>query len=406
MKFLHTSDWHLGHSLYNFDRTTEQQAFLKQLTEAVRTHQPDALLVSGDIYHYSSPSASTQRMYTDAMLAIHEACPTMQIVVTAGNHDSSSRLETDSNLWKHFRVQVIGNIERKDDRILWEKHIVPLTDTSGKLTGYVIAVPHCYPQNFPALRPDVPRDERQTDFFRTLLQETGKRNTAGVPVILMAHLAVAGSDITGHDETVGGMDYLPVETLGEGYDYLALGHIHCPQTLRETERFARYCGSPLPVSFDEAYPHSITCVELVRHGDTPTLEIIPIDNPIPLVTLPKAPAPFDTALKELQAFPADRPAYIRLNVLLKDYLSPDCNEQASQAVRNKACRFCYIRTQRESSATSAPAPSLNIQELKEQSPLDVADRYFEEATGEPMDDELRRLLKTVVDTVREEQQLQ
>lgn len=406
MKFLHTSDWHLGHSLYNFDRTTEQQAFLKQLTEAVRTHQPDALLVSGDIYHYSSPSASTQRMYTDAMLAIHEACPTMQIVVTAGNHDSSSRLETDSNLWKHFRVQVIGNIERKDDGILWEKHIVPLTDTSGKLTGYVIAVPHCYPQNFPALHPDVPRDERQTDFFRTLLQETGKRNTAGVPVILMAHLAVAGSDITGHDETVGGMDYLPVETLGEGYDYLALGHIHCPQTLRETERFARYCGSPLPVSFDEAYPHSITCVELVRHGDTPTLEIIPIDNPIPLVTLPKAPAPFDTALKELQAFPADRPAYIRLNVLLKDYLSPDCNEQASQAVRNKACRFCYIRTQRESSATSAPAPSLNIQELKEQSPLDVADRYFEEATGEPMDDELRRLLKTVVDTVREEQQLQ
>ena len=406
MKFLHTSDWHLGHSLYNFDRTTEQQAFLKQLTEAVRTHQPDALLVSGDIYHYSSPSASTQRMYTDAMLAIHEACPAMQIVVTAGNHDSSSRLETDSNLWKHFRVQVIGNIERKDDQVLWEKHIVPLTDTSGKLTGYVIAVPHCYPQNFPVLHPDGPRDERQTDFFRTLLQETGKRNTAGVPVILMAHLAVAGSDITGHDETVGGMDYLPVETLGEGYDYLALGHIHCPQTLRETERFARYCGSPLPVCFDETYPHSITCIELARHGDTPTLEIIPIDNPIPLVTLPKSPAPFETALKELQAFPANRPAYIRLNVLLKDYLSPDCNEQASQAVRNKACRFCYIRTQRESSATSTSATSLNIQELKEQSPLDVADRYFEEATGEPMDDELRRLLKTVVDTVYEEQQLQ
>ncbi len=115
MKLLHTSDWHLGHSLYNFDRTAEQQAFLKQLTEAVRTHRPDALLISGDVYHYSSPSASTQRMYTDAILAIHDACPTMQIIVTAGNHDSSSRLEIDSNLWKHFRVHVIGSIDRKDN---------------------------------------------------------------------------------------------------------------------------------------------------------------------------------------------------------------------------------------------------------------------------------------------------
>ena len=402
MKFLHTSDWHLGHSLYNYDRTAEQQAFLKQLTEAVRIHRPDALLVSGDIHHYSSPSTATQRMYTDAILAIHEACPTMQIIVTAGNHDSSSRLEIDSNLWKHFQVHVIGSIERKDDRVLWEKHIIPLTDASGKLTGYVVAVPHCYPQNFPALHPDIPRDERQADFFHTLLKETTKRNTAGVPVILMAHLAVAGSDITGHDETVGGMDYLSVETLGEGYDYLALGHIHCPQTLRNTERTARYCGSPLPVSFDEAYPHSVTVVEIGRHGNRPELGMIPIDNPYPLVTLPKEPAPFETALKELQAFPNHNPAYIRLNVLLKDYLSPDCNEQASQAVRNKACRFCYIRTQRETSVISAAANSLNIQELKEQSPLDVADRYFEEATGKPMDKELRQLMRTVIDTVQTE----
>lgn len=404
MKLLHTSDWHLGHSLYNFDRTAEQQAFLKQLTEAVRTHRPDALLISGDVYHYSSPSASTQRMYTDAILAIHDACPTMQIIVTAGNHDSSSRLEIDSNLWKHFRVHVIGSIDRKDNQVLWEKHIIPLADESGKLTGYVIAVPHCYPQNFPALHPDIPRDERQADFFHTLLEETAKRNMTGVPVILMAHLAVAGSDITGHDDGIGGMDYLPIETLGEGYDYLALGHIHCPQTLRNTKQYARYSGSPLPVNFDETYPHSMTCVELSRHGDTPKLEIIPIDNPFPLVTLPKEPAPFETALKELQTFPADNPAYIRLNVLLKDYLSPDCNEQASHAVRDKACRFCYIRTQRETSASSATATSLNIQELKEQSPLEIADRYFEEATGEPLDEELRHLLKTVIDTVREEQQ--
>lgn len=404
MKFLHTSDWHLGHSLYNFDRSTEQQAFLKQLTEKVRTLQPDALLVSGDIYHYASPSTGTQRMYTDAMLAIHEACPSMQIIVTAGNHDSSSRLEIDRNLWERFQVHVIGNIERKNDRIAWEKHIIPLTNTSGQLTGYVVAVPHCYPQNFPALHPDIPREERLSDFFQTLLKETEKQNTAGVPVILMAHLALTGSDITGHDDTVGGMDYLPIEALGDGYDYLALGHIHCPQTIRNTQKHARYCGSPLPVSFDEAYPHSVTWVEIDRHGETPRIQTLSIENPFPLITLPETPAPFEIALKALQAFPADNPSYIRLNVLLKDYLSPDCNEQASLAVREKSCRFCYIRTQREQSPSSTANPAFNLQEIKQQSPLEIAGHYYMEATGETMDDKLRLLMKTAMEAVHQDEQ--
>lgn len=404
MKFLHTSDWHLGHSLYNFDRSTEQQAFLKQLTEKVRTLQPDALLVSGDIYHYASPSTGTQRMYTDAMLAIHEACPSMQIIVTAGNHDSSSRLEIDRNLWERFQVHVIGNIERKNDRIAWEKHIIPLTNTSGQLTGYVVAVPHCYPQNFPALHPDIPREERLSDFFQTLLKETEKQNTAGVPVILMAHLSLTGSDITGHDDTVGGMDYLPIEALGDGYDYLALGHIHCPQTIRNTQKHARYCGSPLPVSFDEAYPHSITWVEIDRHGKTPRIQTLSIENPFPLITLPETPAPFEIALKALQAFPADNPSYIRLNVLLKDYLSPDCNEQASLAVREKSCRFCYIRTQREQSPSSTANPAFNLQEIKQQSPLEIAGHYYMEATGETMDDKLRLLMKTAMEAVHQDEQ--
>ena len=84
MKILHTSDWHLGHTLYNYDRSREQQAFLKQLIRIVAEEMPDAMVVSGDIYHYSTPSASTQKMYTDGMLEIHRACPEMTIVVTAG----------------------------------------------------------------------------------------------------------------------------------------------------------------------------------------------------------------------------------------------------------------------------------------------------------------------------------
>ena len=120
MKILHTSDWHLGHALYNYDRSEEQICFLNQLTGIVQEEQPDVMVVSGDIYHYSTPSAATQKMYTDGLLRIHQACPSMTIVVTAGNHDSSSKLEIDSNLWDHFRVKVIGHIERCGSAVNWE----------------------------------------------------------------------------------------------------------------------------------------------------------------------------------------------------------------------------------------------------------------------------------------------
>lgn len=81
MKIIHTSDWHLGQQLFDYDRSEEQRDFLRQLRDRVAAEQPDALLVSGDVFHYCSPSASAQRLYTDALVALHETCPSMQIVI-------------------------------------------------------------------------------------------------------------------------------------------------------------------------------------------------------------------------------------------------------------------------------------------------------------------------------------
>lgn len=182
MKILHTSDWHLGHTLYSYDRSQEQQAFLSQLATIVAEEKPDALVVSGDIYHYSAPAAATQRMYTDAMLEIHRARPEMVIVVTAGNHDSCSKLEIDSSLWHHFGVKVVGNIERTKEEVNLEKHLIEVRN-EGELKGYIVAVPHVYPQNFPMLDTETPREQRQARFFQTLLDEVEKLNTQHLPVV-------------------------------------------------------------------------------------------------------------------------------------------------------------------------------------------------------------------------------
>ena len=279
-----------------------------------------------------------------------------------------------------------------------DKHIIEVRN-GRQIKGYVVAVPHVYPQNFPILDAETPREQRQACFFQALLDEVEKRNTAHLPVVLMAHLSIEGSDRSGHDESIGGIEYVPLSTMGEGYDYLALGHIHCPQDIKGSHHRARYCGTPLPVSFDETYPHSVSIIELEK-GAEPRISTRNIENPIPLVTLPHAPVPFEEALKLLEEYPEEKPAYLRLNVLTKGYLPPDCNEKASNAAKGKACKYCYIKTTHERQTDAKGIKHISIQEMQEMSPLDIAKLYYRETEGEEMDAELCQLMETVVQQVK------
>jgi exonuclease SbcD len=109
----------------------------------------------------------------------------------------------------------VGNIERTAEEVNLDKHIIEINNEK-KAIGYVIAVPHVYPQNFPLLDTETPRDQRQARFFQALLDEVKKRNTAQLPVVLMAHLSIEGSDRSGHDESIGGIEYVPLSAMGEG----------------------------------------------------------------------------------------------------------------------------------------------------------------------------------------------
>lgn len=427
MKILHTSDWHLGHVLYGYDRSDEQADFLRQVVSIVREHQPDAMVVTGDVYHYSTPAASTQRMYTDGMLAIHLACPTMSIIVTAGNHDSPSRLEVDSSLWARQGVHVVSRIERRpanagqgqgnmaswsadagqgqldagqgqSDKAILDQHIIEVSDATGRPVGLVAAVPYVYPQNFPTLGGDCPRDERQARFFQALLDRVEEINVEKLPVVLTAHLAVSGSTSRGHDESVGGMEWVPLDDLGDGYDYLALGHIHCPQNVPGSNGHARYCGTPLAVSFDEDYSHSVSMVQ-VEHGQRPQLETIEIETKRPLRTVPQVAMPLDKALNALSRYPVDAPDYIRLQALTEGtYLPADCMELARSAMAGKACRLCLIKPvrQNDAEAITADLPELSLEEFRQTTPLEIARRFYQEHEGEEMNAELTDMFQEAV----------
>lgn len=395
MKILHTSDWHLGHQLFEYDRSEEQQDFLRQLREMVLCEQPDALLVSGDVFHYCSPSAVSQRLYTDALVALHETCPSMQIIITAGNHDSSSRLEISRNLWKYAGVIVVGSIRRTEEGELdLERHLIEVKDSSGVLKGYVVALPHVYPQNFPSLGDDVPREDRQRTFIQALLDRVKSRNKDNLPVVMMAHLALSGSDISGHDDGCGGMEYTDIRLMGEGYDYLALGHIHFPQTLAGTR--ARYCGSPLPVSFDENYGHSVSLVELTLHGAEPVIRMLSVNNPWPLKVLPSRAVELEEALEVLSTIPDDEKVYVQLHVRIKDVPPAYCMERAYELTRNKKCRFCRYKWEREELEDVHEISELDVDRLQTFSPLQVASIYYRDKFQREIDSYMLDMLDKAV----------
>ena len=381
MKILHTSDWHLGHVLYGHDRTDEQQDMLDQMVEIVKEQQPDVFLLCGDVFHTSQPSNAIQTMLSDALVSIHKANPEMVIVMTAGNHDSGTKHEIFRTPWRALKVYAIGQLEKENV----DEHII---EVLGK--GYVIAIPYVNERNLPE------------GFFQQLLDKVAAMNTEGLPVVMTAHTTVKGCDFLGHDQgseyVVGGIDSIDLEQLGEGYDYLALGHIHHEQFIHSGKHNVRYSGTPLPISFDETYNHSVSMVEIGKHGDTPTVTEIEINNPHPLVTLPsEGLASWETAKELLRKFPGDIPAYIRLNVEIDDFLPVEAQAEAVSLVEGKQCHVCHINAKRKT-INQTEAKVLTVQEFQAEQPIEIAKQYAN-YEGISFDDEMTDMFNEIVNMV-------
>ena len=384
MKILHTSDWHLGHTLYNYDRTEEQMAMLLRMVDVVREEKPDLFLLCGDVYHTPQPSAAVQTMFTNALVAIHNANPEMTMVITAGNHDSGTKHDIFRTPWRALKVHTIGSVNPNQIEDL-------IIEIAGK--GYVIAVPYVNERNMPK------------GLFQELLNKVEEKNSNNLPVVMTAHLTVSGCDFAGHehatDYAVGGIDSYHVEEMGSGYDYLALGHIHHAQFVHGGHHRVRYSGTPIPVSFDENYPHSLTMVELTSHHEKPIIREVEIETHRPLVTLPTEGAVSWEKAKQLLAnFPDDVEAYIRLHVEVEDFLPAEAHAEAQLISENKKCRFCVINTRRLNSPIRE-AKMMSVQEFKSEEPIDIAKRYAEDL-GIEFDNDMNELFQQTLDILSED----
>lgn len=367
MKIIHTADWHIGHELYGYDREEEFDFFFTQLADLMAEEQPDALLVSGDVYDSYMPSNAAVRQLNTALLSLHEASPETEIILTAGNHDSGLRLEAAAPPWLSHKIHLIGTIDPTLERNRIE--------IEGK--GVVMAIPFCYPANFPHQESDKV-EERQKSFFQRVSERLSRES---LPTVLMAHLYLSGVQLNGTRQPrdiVGGSEAMALSDVGIGYDYLALGHIHRRQRVGDR---AYYSGSPLPISFDEPAEHGVLVVELDR-GKTPRVDFRALATARPLLTMPEKAVTYSEAIEILRAMDADEQAYIRLHVLGEpdkplpfDYL-----EQATKALEGKSARYCTIKMEYPESlaAERVEQRMVSPDELNTYSPQRIVEMYLED----------------------------
>lgn len=393
MKIIHTADWHVGHELYGYDREEEFDYFFSQLSEILRAERPDALLVSGDVYDSYMPSTTAVRQLNNALLRLHDSSPETEIILTSGNHDSGLRLEAAAPPWLPHGVHLIGTIDPTLERNRIE--------IEGK--GVVMAIPFCYPANFPHADGD-PLDGRQERFFQRIIEQLSRES---LPTVLMAHLYVSGAALNGSRQPrdiVGGSDAMALDDITDGYDYLALGHIHRRQRLSDR---AYYSGSPLPISFDEPAEHGVLVVELDR-GKTPRVDFRQMKTLRPLLTLPKEAAPFEEVIRELRKIDSETDAYIRLHVLGDGSLPFDHLEQASKALEGKRGRYCTIKIESpqtdrlETKASRAITP----EELVAMDPVTIVGKYLQDrGLAEEECEELLGLFRSI-DALCEEEEIE
>ena len=297
MKLLHTADLHLGQVIYqNYDRSDEHQHFFRQLEQWCRDEQPDALLVSGDVFDIQQPSATVKKAFTEYFVRLHQTCPGMAIVIIAGNHDSASRIQAENAVWQLANTNLIGtppaynSLEQADG---WQRQYIIKLDT-----GYIVALPYM-------------SGERQQT-IQSILDKVAEDNTLGLPVVLMAHQAVTGLDVTGHDFEIGKLKTQDATTFGKGFDYLALGHIHKPQTIGHQDDcmeekatyqspVVRYAGSALHVSCDEIYPHTVSMVDIDRHKGNVSIRQLRIEELRHFYVLPLDGSSFTSAEEAIEA---------------------------------------------------------------------------------------------------------
>lgn len=377
MKFVHLSDLHLGKRVNEYSMLEDQNYILEQIIRVIDAEKPCAVLIAGDVYDKSVPSAEAVSLFDEFLTRLSDRGVT--VFAISGNHDSPERMAFGAHLLSQSGVYVSP---------VWDGQVRPISleDEHGTVNVYLL----------PFLKPAHVRRyfdeeiETYTDAMRVAVSQmainTADRN------VLVTHQFVTGAERCDSEEiSVGGSDNVSAEVF-DGFDYVALGHIHRPQNCG-AER-VRYCGTPLKYSFSEARDQkSVTVVELANKGEL-SVRTVPL---VPMRDMVELRGTYDELMKksyyEGTTYPSDY-----LHITLTD------EQDIPDAIGRLRTVYPYLmRLDYDNTRTRAAAHIEGDGAVQTKSPLQLFSDFYELQNNQPMTEEQRAFVEDLMQRIWEEQ---
>ncbi|HEX5151998.1 MAG TPA: exonuclease SbcCD subunit D C-terminal domain-containing protein [Parafilimonas sp.] len=412
MRILHTADWHIGQLFHEYDRTYEHQQFLNWLVEILIDEQVAVLLISGDVFDLSNPSAASVKMFYSFLNKATKAKPGLQIIITAGNHDSASRLESPKPLLESSNIHIIGLVEKNEvGTVDYDKLIIPLKNNEGEVKALCLAVPFLRLGDYPAIADcDNPYMEGITSLYKEAYEFALTKKQPGQAIIAMGHLHTQQAETGDMDkmerQIMGGVECIPASAFHNDISYVALGHIHKAQRIGGREN-VRYSGSPLPMSFSEInYKHQVIIFDLNRET-VENLKSVEIPVSVPLQRVPAVHSSVQEVLNALSQLSiikgdASKAPYLEVRVLL-DGPEPGLRHKIEIALNGKFVRLAKIDVRYKNEASTInPAEGAIQDKLNELKPLDVLKKVYQSRYNNTVPGNLLQLFNQVTQEVSQD----
>ena len=378
MRFAHISDLHIGKRLHEVSLLDDQAYILEEIRRILRDEKPDAVLIAGDIYDKSAPSAEAVRLFDDFLSGL--ASDGQTVFVISGNHDSAARVAYGGRIMERSGVHLSAPAYEGGVRP------VMLTDGHGPVDIYLL--PFVKPVHVSLAFPDE-KIESYTDALRVAVERMAvnpKRRS-----VLVAHQFVTGAVRSDSEEvSVGGLDNVDAAVFAP-FSYVALGHIHRPQNIGSPR--VRYSGTPLKYSFSEAADgKSVTMAELDGKGEV-SLRTVPLT---PKRDLREVKGTYEELMKKENYEGTATEDYLHI-VLTDEEDVPDAMRKLKTVYPN-VLRLDYDNVRTRSGAVVEAAP-----ETEEKSPLALAEEFYALQNGRPMSGAQTEYLRRMIGTVWEDE---
>ncbi|MEX6501292.1 exonuclease subunit SbcD [Pseudomonas zhanjiangensis] len=404
MRILHTSDWHLGQHFMGKTRQAEHQAFCAWLIEQVREHEVDALLIAGDVFDTGAPPSYAREQYNRFIVELRGSGCTL--VVLGGNHDSVAMLGESKTLLAQLQTRVIPGAGAD-----LAEQVLVLNDWAGQPGAILCAIPFLRPRDLVQSQAGQSAEDKQRSLQQAIAQHyqdlyalaEAKRDALGgeLPIIASGHLTTVGASASDsvREIYVGSLEAFPTSAFPPAA-YIALGHIHRPQKVGGLEHI-RYCGSPIPLSFDEARQQKeVLLVELDAKG-LQQIRALAVPRFQPLLSLCGSLKELEPAIAEAaRQGSAEQPVWLELLVSSDDYLS-DLQQRVAALCEGLPVEVLRIRRERGNAVAGLQVQARET--LDELSVEEVFDRRLQqERLDADQAQRLQVLYRGVLEALRSE----